>query len=164
MRRRPKVSKQLKGKDKPVAGKTATGKPKGKNISSSVKNGTFLVTNDKFFYGTDGKSDKQRMATVVDSNRRDEVAIVKYTTSKKHGREFENCKGFQAHGDKVYTLDNEGKPIKLDNEKFTRGKRKRDISPKTANEIKRRNIKESNYKSGNRANLKNLKGRKKKQK
>ena len=102
------------------------------------------------------------MATVVDSNRNDELGIVKYTTSERHGKEFVNDKGFVGHGDKIYTLDNDGNPIKIDGKKFVRGKAKRDITVKTANEIKKNNLKESRYKSGNRANLRNLKGRRKK--
>jgi len=151
-----------KSKAKPAEKKTNSPKSQRKNVSQKIPNGKFIVSNDKYFYGTDGNSDKTRMGTVVDSNRKNELAIVKYTNSKKHGREFENSKGFNGHGDKIYTLDNEGKPIKIDDKKFSTSKnKKRDITPKQANEIKRRNIKESRYKTNNRANLKNLKGRKK---
>ena len=137
--------------------------PKRKNVSQTIPNGTFVITNDKYFYGSDGGSDKTRMSTVVDSNRKNEVALVKYTTSEKHGRQIENSKGFKGHADKVYTLDNENKPIKLDNEKFIAPEdQKRKISSAQANEIKRRNIKESRYKAGNLKNLQNLKGRKRK--
>lgn len=87
---------------------------------------------------------------------------LEYTTSETHGKGFENDKGFVGYGDKIYTLDNDGKPIKLDGKKFVRGKEKRDITIKTANEIKKNNLKESKYKAGNRANLRNLKGRRKK--
>ena len=171
-----------KAKEKPVAKKSATvkktkqkesilikifGKKEKaskarKNVSQKIRNGTLIITNDKYFHGTDGKSDKTRMATVVDSNRRDELGIVKYTTSDLHGQSFENDKGFKGHGDKIYTLDNENNPIKAGSEKFQEGKERRKITEKQANEIKRRNVKESRYKSGNRANLRNLKGRKKK--
>lgn len=134
--------------------------PKRKNVSQTIPNGTLIITNDTYFYGTDGKSNKKRMAVTVDTNRNDELAIVKYTTSQKHGRSFENSKGFVGHGDKIYTLDNNKKPIKADGEKFiTQEKRK--ITAAQSNEIKRRNIKESKYKAGNRKNLQNLKKRKK---
>ena len=140
-------------------------KPKKKrNQSQEISNGTLIITNDKYFHGTDGKSDKVRMATVVDSNKRNELAIVKYTKSDKHGRKFPNDKGFKGHGDKIYTLDNEKNPIKIGGEKFQKGKEKRKIPLNTANEIKRRNIKESSYRSNNKANLRNLKGRKKQKK
>lgn len=134
--------------------------PKRKNVSQTIPNGTLIITNDKCFYGTDGKSDKKRMAVTVDSNRNDELAIVKYTTSQKHGRPFDNSKGFVGHGDKVYTLDNDKKPIKADGKKFI-AQEKREITKAQANEIKRRNVKESKYKAGNRKNLQKLKKRKK---
>ena len=134
--------------------------PRRKNVSQITPNGTLIITNDKCFYGTDGKSDKKRMAVTVDSNRNDELAIVKYTTSQKHGRPFDNSKGFVGHGDKIYTLDNDKKPIKADGKKFI-AQGKREITTAQANEIKRRNVKESKYKAGNRKNLQNLKKRKK---
>ena len=71
--------------------------PKRKNVSQTIPNGTLIITNDRSFYETDGKSGKTRMAGVIDSNRQNELAIVKYTTSKKHGREFENEKGICEH-------------------------------------------------------------------
>ena len=131
-----------------------------KNVSKTIPNGTFIITNDKFFYGTDGMSNKIRMATVVDSNKKDELAIVKFTTSKKHGRPFKNDKGISRHSDTVYIKDNSGKPIKIDNKKF-QSNSKRNITPKQANEIKRRNVKESKFKNTNRKRLRQLKGRKK---
>lgn len=136
--------------------------PKRKNVSQTIPNGTLIITNDLYFSGTDGKSAKTRMATTVDSNRSDELAVVKYTTSNKHGRSFKNDKGFKRHGDRVFTEDNEGKPIKIDNKKFTKGSEKRKISVAQANEIKRRCIKESRYKNTNSTNLREFKGRKKK--
>ncbi len=138
---------------------------KRKNVSQAIQNGTFVITNDIYFYGTDGKSNKTRMSTVVDSNRRNEIALVKYTTSTKHGRTLKNEKGFKGHSDKIYTLDNEKKPIMVDNKKFIApANQKRKISAAQANEIKRRNLTESKYKAGNRKNLQNLKGRKKSKK
>ena len=125
--KKPVAGKTATGTKKPVrAGKSATGANKGsgratqpvkrtkknKNISQEIENGTFVITNDQYFYGTDGKSNKTRMGTVVDSNKKNELAITKITTSEKHGKEFENDKGFKNHGDKIYTLDNEGNPIK----------------------------------------------------
>lgn len=133
---------------------------KKKNISKTVPNGAFIITNDKFFYGTDGKSNKTRMATVIDSNKKDELAIVKFTTSKKHGRTFKNKQGIKRHADTVYIKDDSGKPIKLDSKKF-QSNSKRNITPKQANEIKRRNIKESKFKKRNQVALRELKGRKK---
>ena len=55
-----------------------------------------------------------------------------------------------------------GNPIKLDGKKFANPTNKRNISNKQANEIKRQNIQDSRYKNANRANLRKMKGRKKK--
>lgn len=132
---------------------------KGKNISSTIKNGTFIITRDDFFYGTDGNSTKTRMATVVDSNQRDELGITKYTTSTVHGTAFNNKQGFAAYGDRVYTLDDQGNPIKIDGNKFKRGNPNRDITVKQANQIKKSNIKDSPYGEKNKKRLRNLKGR-----
>lgn len=98
------------------------------------------------------------MATVIDSNKNNELAVVKYTTSEKHGRPFKNDKGFKKHSDTVYIKDETGKPIIIDNIKFKT--KNRDITTKQANEIKRRLIKESKYKVKNRKLLQKLKKRK----
>ena len=144
-----KTTKSTKGgKSKP---------PKRKNVS--IPNGTLIITNDKHFFGTDGKSQKTRMATTVDSNRNDELAIVKYTTSSKHGRRFKNDKGFEGHSDMIYTKDNDGQPIKIDNQKFRKGSDNRRITDKQANEIKRRNVKESKYRNENVKRLRKMKKR-----
>ncbi len=135
--------------------------PLRKNVSQSIPNGTLIITNDRNFSGTDGNSDKTRMATVVDSNRKNELALTKYTTSKKHGRTFNNDKGFNRHGDTIYTKDNEDRPIVLDNDKFIKGSERRTITQEQANEIKRRNVKESKYKKTNKVALRELKGRQK---
>ena len=135
---------------------------KRKNVSQEIPNGTLVITNDKFLYGTDGQSNKTRMSVVVDSNRKDELGLSKWTTSRKNGRKISNKQGFKRHGNEIFTKDNEGKPIIIDGKKFIRGSKKRTISKKNANEIKRRNLKESKYKKRNRANLQKLKGRTKK--
>lgn len=132
-----------------------------KNTSKKIHNGSLVISNDKFFEGTDGKSQKTRMSTVVDSNRKDELAIVKLTTSKKNGRRFKNDKGFDRHGQNIYTRDNEGNPIKIDNKKFLSGSKRRSISLGQANEIKRRNIRETKLGQANRNKLRELKDRKK---
>lgn len=155
------ASKRQNKQTKPAAATPATGKKARKNVSQTIPNGTLIITNDENFYGADGKSKKVRMGVVVDSNRNDQLGIVKYTKSNIHGQSFSNNQGFVGHGDKIYTLDNEGNPIKIGEGKFEKGKDKRAIPPKTANEIKKRNIQESRYKNGNRANLRNLKGRRK---
>lgn len=133
---------------------------KNKNVSKSIKNGSLVITKDNYLYGSDGKSTKTRMTTVVDSNRSDELALVKYTKSSKNGRKFKNSKGFVGHGNTIYTLDNDNKPIKIDNDKFKLGNKKRSITKKQANEIKRRLIVENKYGTRFRKSLHNLKKKK----
>ena len=70
--------------------KTVKKPKKRKNVSQSVQNGILIITSDNNLYATDGKGKKVRMATVVDSNRADELAIVKYTTSKKNGKTYQH--------------------------------------------------------------------------
>lgn len=138
------------------------GPPKRKNVSQTIPNGTLIITNDKDLFGADGNSKKVRMATTVDSNRYDEIAIVKFTTSKKHGRKFNNKKGFIAHGDRIITKTVEGRPITIDGKRFVVGPKRRNITQCQANEIKRRNLKETKYKKENRKNLQVMKKRPKK--
>lgn len=133
-----------------------------KNVSQSIPNGTLIHTQDDKFYGADGKSTKKRMGVVVDSNRQNELAVTKYTTSEKNGRRFKNDKGFVAHGNVIYTLDRNGQPIVLSEDGDFKKHRNtnRDITPKQANQIKKSNLKESKYRERNKKALRKLKGRK----
>ncbi|MCM1306492.1 MAG: hypothetical protein NC037_01075 [Bacteroides sp.] len=137
---------------------------KRKNVSSTIPNGTLVHTHDNLLAGADGKSTKRRMATVVDSNRNNQIAIVKYTTSDKNGTEFDNDKGFVAHGNQIYTQDVNGNPLVINDKNHVIKKArntKRDITPAQANEIKRANLQESRYRQRNQIVLRKLKGRKK---
>lgn len=132
-----------------------------KNISKVINNGAFVLTKDHLLFGADGKSTKIRMATVVDSNRDDEVAIIKYTTSGINGKEFENNKGFDRFSNVIFTKDINGDPLTLnrDNSVIQRGTSKRDITAKQANMMKKYDLTESKYKKRNLKQLKELKGR-----
>lgn len=120
-----------------------------------------MLTKDHLLFGADGKSTKTRMATVVDSNRDDEVAIIKYTTSKVNGKEFENDKGFDRFNNVIYTKDVNGNPLTINrnNSVIQRGTSKRDITAKQANMMKQYDLTESRFRNNNRKNLKRLKGR-----
>ena len=149
-------------KTAPATNKPAKKIAQRKNVSQSIPNGTLIHTHDDKFYGADGKSTKKRMGVVVDSNRQNELAITKYTTSEKNGRRFKNDKGFVAHGNVIYTLDHNGKPIVLSEDGDFKKHRNnnRDITPKQANQIKKSNLKESKYRERNKKVLSKLKGRK----
>ena len=65
-------------------------KPKRTNVSQKIPNGRTLQTRDEFFEGQEkyrkpGYENKglYRKVVVVDSNRADELAVVKLTTSKQ---------------------------------------------------------------------------------
>lgn len=134
---------------------------KRKNVSKTIPNGTLVHTHDDKLYGADGQSTKSRMAVVVDSNDKDEVAIVKYTTSERNGTPFENDKGFKRFGNQIYTRDIYGNPliISQNGTLIKNANNKRDITPKQANEIKRANLQDSKYKTRNHRKLKELKNR-----
>ncbi|MGN0805018.1 MAG: hypothetical protein ACI4MS_06515 [Candidatus Coproplasma sp.] len=134
-----------------------------KNISQTIPNGTLVHTTDDMLFGADGKSVKSRMATVVDSNRNNEVAIVKYTTSETNGTPFKNSKGFKGYGNRIYTKTVDGKAITISEDGAVKkhSNNKRDITLKQANQIKKSNLRESKYRGSNRAMLRELKGRKK---
>ena len=163
---KPKPSTPHAGQSAPQKKTGITAKPikppKRKNVSQSVPNGTLIHTHDDKFYGADGNSTKSRMGVVVDSNRQNELAVTKYTTSERNGRRFENDKRFVAHGNVIYTLDRNGKAIVLSEDGDFKKHRNnsRDITPKQANQIKKSNLKESKYRERNKQALKKLKGRK----
>ena len=92
------------------------------------------------------------------------MAIVKFTTSTKHGNKLENDKGFAAHRNRIYTKTADGSPITLSEHGAVQKhvNDKRNITPKQANQIKRANIQDSKYRGSNRAALQELKGRKRK--
>lgn len=143
---------------------------KNKNKSKKVPNGTIVRTRDEHFRGGYekpgyGNKGDYRGAIVVDSNKKDELALIKMTTSKK-GRRMPETKGSR-YRPYIETKDDKGKAIK-ENKKFKikrdrSGKIKEKISVKAANKIKKGSIKnpkkDSSGKS-NREKLKELKGRK----
>ena len=95
-------------------------KHKNKNVSKTVPTGTILQTRDEYFQGSGnyrkpGYQNKglYRKAVVIDSNRFDELAVVKGTTKgiDLKVKEFATYKPF------IETKDNKGKPIKI-NKKF----------------------------------------------
>lgn len=151
----------------------ATGKkpipPMRKNVSRKIPNGTVVFTRDEFFEDHNGYIKEKyrnstklyRETTVIDSNRNNELALIKhqsngvyYVVNNKGQKEFYNPY--------IKTKDDKGNPIKL-GEKFQRGPSKYNVSPKSANKMKIRSIKNKNDKTRktNQMALKSLKGRKK---
>ena len=64
---------------------------KSKNVSKTVKQGLIVHTRDEYFKGAkdyrkpgyEKYAGNYRQAAVVDSNRKDQLALVKLTTSEK---------------------------------------------------------------------------------
>ena len=144
--------------------------PKRKNVSQKIKNGTAILTRDEFFEDNNNyKKEKYknkpniyyREATVVDSNRNDELAIIKHQSSGKFSVKKKNNK-VSKYNTYIKTKDDEGKPIKI-GKKFKRANPKYDVTEKKANKMKKQSIKSPNKQiaKDNRKALKKLKGRKK---
>lgn len=141
-------------------------KRKNKNVSKRVPNGRTVQTRDEFFFGhknyrKPGYEHKgpYRKAVVVDSNKRDELAVVKLTTSPKGrsivGEKKSKYKPF------IETLDDDGKPIKL-GKKFQENPSRKDLSKRAVDAIKRDSVTDPVTGKKNRARLRKLKNRQKK--
>lgn len=139
------------------------GKPK-RNISQSIPNGTIIHTRDEYFkgqgsYRKPGYESKgnYRKTVVVDSNRRDELAVVKLSASS--GRSLPNYgSGKSKYKPIVLTLDSTDSPIKLGH-KFVKKGTSAEMSIKDVNKIKKDLIAGKHGKS-NRKRLRDIKGRK----
>ena len=89
------------------------------------------------------------------SNRADELAVVKLTTSKQGTALPDYQQGKSKYRPFVATKDDENKPIKV-GKKFLPNKQQKDVSQKDVNQIKKDSIKRKD----NRNKLRELKGRK----
>lgn len=149
-------------------------KPKQrKNVSQKVRNGTAVLTRDEYFEDNNGyKKEKYkdkpnvmyREATVVDSNRDNELAIIKHQSSGKYSVTNKNGQR-RKYNTYIKTKDDEGQPIKL-GKKFQRAKPNYDVTEKQANKMKKQSLKTKNAKARkeNKNALRELKGRKHKSK
>ena len=150
--------------DKPAKGtaKKVFKKPRRKNISQKIPNGRTLQTRDEFLEGQ-GKYRKPgyenkglyRKVVVVDSNRADELAVVKLTTSNQGTPLPDYQQGKSKYRPFIETKDNDNKPIKI-GKKFHSNKPTKDMSQKDVNQIKRDSV----VRKDNRDKLRKLKGRK----
>ena len=144
---------------------------KNKNVSKKVKNGTLVLTRDEFlidnnnYKKTKHNSDNKlyRSTYVVDSNRDDELALIKIHSGGKKSI-LNKAKNIEKYNAYVKTKDNEGRPIKL-GKKFKRGNPKYDVTEQSANAMKKEavvNHKNKQDRTNNIKKLRTLKGRKKK--
>lgn len=102
-------------------------KKSDKNISKRYPNGRTIKTQDKYLptdkKGNSAKLKTKRRVVVVDSNRYDELAVVRLTTQNQpNTTELRTYK--KGNGKTTYfkhfveIMDDEGNPIKIDGKKF----------------------------------------------
>ena len=134
-------------------------KKKNKNISKIVPNGTILHTRDEYIFGSKsyrkpGYANKgnYRKVGVIDSNKNDDLAVVKLTTKGKTlPGEKSTYKPF------VETLDDNGNPIRIGPKFISRGAK---LSKKSVSVIKKDSFKDSKTRKINRRKVRDMKGRK----
>lgn len=133
---------------------------KGKNISRKIKNGTVLQSSDNDFQGmknaridhTNHKgSGKYRRLVVIDSNSKNELAVMKRQT-RGHIQV-----GKSNYHSAIMTLDDNNKPIKAGKKFVVHGK---GIPPSEANQIKKKALEHHESGKKNHERLRKLKGRK----
>lgn len=150
--------------------KKKSGKPKNiqvdKNVSKRYPNGRTIKTADKYLpIGKHGESDNakgQRRVVIVDSNRYDELAVVRLTTQKQPNTTI--LKGRkQGNGKTTYfkhfveITDNENKPIKIDGKKFIENPWGYDLNEQQIIEIQNKVYKHSTQATENKKKIADLK-------
>lgn len=166
---KPKSNKKV-----PAAGKTAAGKkksnsqknekrkqpPKRKNVSQTIPNGTILQTRDEYLHnqgsyrkeGYEGKGNYRKVA-VVDSNRKNELGIVKLYS--KSGVQLQGTPS--RYKPFVETLDDKDENIKVGKKFIPSGQM---LSKKNVTAIKKDCYKNPKVNKINKQKTRQLKGRK----
>lgn len=141
------------------------GKKSNRNVSQTIPNGRRIQTRDDYLesgenYQKPGYEQKgnYRGAIVVDSNKKNELVIVKLTTSKKGKRVPGNNKS--KYRPYVETKDEKGDPIKL-GKKFIPNSPKKDLSKSAVSKIKQEVFRKSGTAAENRKKVRKMKGREK---
>ena len=144
--------------------------PERKNVSQTIPNGRTLQTRDEYL-GEENKDFRKpgyegkglyRKITVVDSNRKDELVVIKLTTSEK-GIQIETYKqGKSKFRPYVIVEDNNGNPIKITPGKFKENSASADVPKAEVAKMKKIAFKESRHRTENRQKARKLKGRQKK--
>ena len=147
--------------------KTTKKPPKRKNVSQKVPNGRVLQTRDEYL-GKENKNYRKpnykdkglyRGIVVVDSNREDELVVVKMTTSEK-GIKIETYKnGKSKFKPFVEVTDENGNPIKVGKHYVPKPK-KNDLPKAEVTKIKKTVFKTAKTAKENRKKARRVKGRK----
>ena len=122
-------------------------------IKRLIPPGRTLSTYD-YFLGRNKKSKKKRPVAVIESNKRNELAVV--PLSSRDGKHRTNLKGYQDGKSYfkhfVEIEDNEGKPIKV-GEKFRENHPKLDLSKRDVNKIRKKVLEHSSPAPENRKKI-----------
>lgn len=141
-------------------------KQKNKNISRRVGIGTTLQTRDESLLsgknykkpGYENKG-KYRRVVVVDSNREDDLAVVKLTTSNKATKVGAYQEGKAKYKPVLETRTNKNKPIRVGKD-FKKNRKSRNVAKHEVNQIKKDLFVKSHTKEKNTARIRQLKNRK----
>ena len=131
-----------------------------RNVSKNVRNGTILQTRDEYLHNEGSyrkkgyeKKGNYRKVAVIDSNRNDELAIVKLYS--KSGEELKGTKS--RYKPFVETLDNENKRIRVGKKFIPNGQK---LSKENVSTIKKDCFTNPKVRYKNRKKVRRIKGRK----
>ncbi len=103
---------------------------KRKTTSSPIPRGRTLTTSDQYLSGSRTGSSKTRPVVVIETNKRNELAVVPLSSRKGKSRtrlpNYQNGKSYYKHF--VETEDSSGNPIKI-NSKFRANHKNMDVAP-----------------------------------
>lgn len=161
----PTKAKPKKVKKRKIA-KKAKPSPKEENKSKRYPDGRTLQTRDKFLpLDKRGKSTSpkdERRVVIIDSNRRDELAVVRLTRQKQINttslptyKKGNGKDSFFKHF--VEIEDNERNPIKVDGIKFKENNPSQDLSRKELEIVKDKVLNHSRQAGENKKNISALK-------
>lgn len=132
------MAKQQRRKDKTP--------PKRKNVSQKIRNGTTLQTRDEFLASGKGKQnikpdhpskkDLYRRVAVLDSNRNDELLVVKLDTKGRHELK-DYLTGKSKYKAFVEIEDEKGNRIVIDDVRFAKNSQKRYLTKSQVDRIKK---------------------------
>ncbi len=164
-----KSTKSKKKAERKAPPKKSSKTTEPKKAQKRTPNGRTLKTADKYLPVKKGKEKElkdKRWVAVIDSNERNELAVVRLTTQKqKNTTSLPNYK----MGNKqdtyfkhfVETKDNEGKPIKASKTgKFQENSSKYDLNTKQVALIKEKTLNHSKQVSENKRKINELKNKK----
>lgn len=131
-----------------------------KNVSKTIRNGTILQTRDEYLHNEGGyrktgyeNKGNYRKVAVVDSNRRDELAVVKLYSDS--GTELKGTNS--RYKPFVETLDNKNNRIRVGNKFIPNGQK---LSSKNVSAIKKDAFTNPKVRYKNKKKVRKIKGRK----